>query len=97
VGRRLIGRLPASRRGFSFEIVYNCFVQTHCCLPRPQSHRNRARSLGAAWPDKLRKPNLANPRQREAIRRRDRGETPSDIARSFNVHPKHNSTVDCLN
>ena len=33
-----------------------------------------------------RKPKLTPHQQREAIKRRDRGETVADIARSYNVH-----------
>jgi DNA invertase Pin-like site-specific DNA recombinase len=52
--------------------------------------RERARARGQS----LGRPFKLTPDQRsEAIRRRDRGETLSDIARSYNVHP---STISRL-
>jgi DNA invertase Pin-like site-specific DNA recombinase len=52
--------------------------------------RERAKARGQS----LGRPFKLTPRQRsEAIRRRDRGETLSDIARSYNVHP---STISRL-
>jgi DNA invertase Pin-like site-specific DNA recombinase len=57
---------------------------------RTREGRERARARGQS----LGRPFKLTPHQRsEAIRRRDRGETLSDIARSYNVHP---STISRL-
>jgi DNA invertase Pin-like site-specific DNA recombinase len=57
---------------------------------RTSEGRERAKARGV----KLgRKPKLTDHQRREAIRRRDRGETTADIARSYNVH---HSTISRL-
>jgi DNA invertase Pin-like site-specific DNA recombinase len=57
---------------------------------RTREGRERARARGQC----LGRPFKLTPHQRsEAIRRRDWGETLSDIARSYNVHP---STISRL-
>jgi transposase-like protein len=62
------------------------FMQTATAWSRSPPHRNRARSLGAASLDKLRrKPNLTDDQKREAIRRREQDESMRQIARSYNV------------
>jgi DNA invertase Pin-like site-specific DNA recombinase len=53
--------------------------------------RERAKARGQS----LGRPFKLTPHQRsEAIRRRDRGETLTDIARSYNVHPSTDLTAD---
>jgi DNA invertase Pin-like site-specific DNA recombinase len=53
-----------------------------------RAHTGEGRERAKARGQSLGRPFKLTPHQRsEAIRRRDRGETLTDIARSYNVHP----------
>ena len=59
-----------------------------------RAHNGEGRERAKARGQSLGRPFKLTPHQRsEAIPRRDRGETLSDIARSYNVHP---STISRL-
>jgi DNA invertase Pin-like site-specific DNA recombinase len=59
-----------------------------------RAHTGEGRERAKARGQSLGRPFKFTPHQRsEAIRRRDRGETLTDIARSYNVHP---STISRL-
>ena len=61
------------------------------CVGRLQIGRRLRCLMG--WVCAGRKPKLTDHQRREAIKRRDRGETTADIARSYNVH---HSTISRL-
>jgi DNA invertase Pin-like site-specific DNA recombinase len=63
-------------------------------LIRARTRTGEGRERAKARGQSLGRPFKLTPHQRsEAIRRRDQGETLSDIARSYNVHP---STISRL-